>query len=535
MMSWFYQLWYYIRRALGLVVPFFAKAGDWPKWKPVLFWTIRIIVLLIWEVGLYLLNRYVFPWISLSALNWLLEETYLYLPAAGLLFVIFCWAAYWLWMLIARDQEISEFPDIDDAWREAVRALNRIGTDVRDYPLFLVLGKPQKPEELLFNGASLQFAVRQAPAGDAPLHLYAFHEGKYDSIFVTCAGASILGEHSAILRGEKVMLGGSRDGNGATAPINVTAAPTAAGQEILDIYRRAHREGREVTPEEKRQLEELAHRGAGQTSLLQNDEELRLARARLQHLCRLIVRDRRPYCPLNGIVMLLPWHATRSDQDAKETAQLCQHELAALAESLRVHCPLWVVICDIAVERGFAEAIARFPREVLKDRVGSRFPMRADVDPDRLPEKVDKLGSWIMQTYLPNWIYRFLSLNPAAAGKIQDETRQNGELVRLLCACRTREKRFGMLLKESLFSNAKSNFYFSGCYTIALGETLGVDQAFIPGLIRRVIDTERFVSWTRESASEDTAYGFWTKVGYAVIGALVVAAVALVIYKLTHS
>src|SRR5438105_1685685 len=62
-----------------------------------------------------------------------------------------------------------------------------------DLPLFLGLGRPSGPEEALFDAAQLAFVVKQAPAGPAPLHVYATR----DAIYVTCAGASLLGKHAA--------------------------------------------------------------------------------------------------------------------------------------------------------------------------------------------------------------------------------------------------------------------------------------------------------------------------------------------------
>ena len=47
--------------------------------------------------------------------------------------------------------------------------------------------------------------------------------------------------------------------------------------------------------------------------LLKNTDEVELLSSRLKYLCRLIVRDRQPYCPANGILLLIPLAATDSE------------------------------------------------------------------------------------------------------------------------------------------------------------------------------------------------------------------------------
>src|SRR2546428_703171 len=79
-------------------------------------------------------------------------------------------------------------------------------------PLCLALGRPEGPEdttgedkackaeELLFNqAAQLNLVIRQAPQGSGtPIHVYASRE----AVFVTCAGASLLGRQAAVLSGD---------------------------------------------------------------------------------------------------------------------------------------------------------------------------------------------------------------------------------------------------------------------------------------------------------------------------------------------
>src|SRR5262249_46803739 len=113
--------------------------------------------------------------------------------------------------------------------------------------------------------------------------------------------------------------------------------------------------------------------------LLKYTEEVKRLTARLKHLCRLIVRDRHPYCPVNGILLLLPFGATDRKEDADQIGAICQQDLAALRQALQVHCPVIALVCDLEIAAGFREFIERFPAEQRQRRVGQRFPLAPDL------------------------------------------------------------------------------------------------------------------------------------------------------------
>src|SRR5207248_7629746 len=105
----------------------------------------------------------------------------IWLPLLFLLVYLALWTGWWIWKLLRAEPEASHFPDIDEAWDLAVRALAHAGMRPGDLPLFLILGRPSGPEEVLFDAAQMNLVVKQAPAGPAPLHVYATH----DAIYVT--------------------------------------------------------------------------------------------------------------------------------------------------------------------------------------------------------------------------------------------------------------------------------------------------------------------------------------------------------------
>ena len=78
------------------------------------------------------------------------------------------WVAWYLWGLLAMPGEGPEFQDIYDAWQQAMLALKQAGIDVRETPLFLILGRPETGEESLFAAAQLQMPVRLEPRRHLP-------------------------------------------------------------------------------------------------------------------------------------------------------------------------------------------------------------------------------------------------------------------------------------------------------------------------------------------------------------------------------
>src|SRR5262245_14259531 len=323
-----------------------APEGGARRLNPVVRWVLHLLVLAVVLVVLFLLNKAfkidgLIPQPRALAPFWL--------PILFLLLYLLGWVSWWLWKLLLPEEVVSSFPDIDAAWDEAVRLLAQQGLQLTELPLFLVLGRPDGPEEPLFQAAQLGLVVKQAPADErAPVHVYASREAAY----VSCAGASLLGRQAANLAGE-------------TSPAELTPPPGSGFEEdpesktlrpgaapgpvkaIADIVSRIHRESREPTEEEQRQLRLLERKDRPRLSLLKNPAELELYGARLDHLCRLIARDRRPYCPLNGILVLLPYAATDSDDDATQTGDILRRDLETLRRGLRVHCPLFALVCDL--------------------------------------------------------------------------------------------------------------------------------------------------------------------------------------------
>src|SRR5262249_27852424 len=256
-MTFLTSLWSGLQSLLGLVLPIFGKARAFRGIGTGLRWIIHIILVVAIVVGLHFLNQYLELDKKIPSPSELLRKNWL--PILFLLIYVLAWLGWWLYKLLGSDDEGSEFPDIDAAWQEATGALTQAGIGLVDAPLFLVLGKPAGTEEALLLAAQLQLTVKQAPARpDAPLHVYA----NRDAIYVTCAGASLLGRHAELLSGPAdaapMGAGAPVAAEGASeADIYATMRPAGRLRDVQALLSKAREENRSLTDEEQREVRRL--------------------------------------------------------------------------------------------------------------------------------------------------------------------------------------------------------------------------------------------------------------------------------------
>src|SRR5690606_23066852 len=135
---------------------------------------------------------------------------------------------------------------------------------------------------------------------DAPLHVYCTDA----AIYLTCAGASLLGAYAASLAprdtGSPAPAEGSHEEDadafvktlapGATiTPEGLMGEKEPLG-DMAELLRRAQREGRALSKVEKRMLRALYRKDNPSRGLLRNAPRVDEHTARLRHLCRLVVR-----------------------------------------------------------------------------------------------------------------------------------------------------------------------------------------------------------------------------------------------------
>ncbi len=531
-----------VRAFVGLVLPIFSNAADfrrWPGWLKVLVGLALVAAIC---VGLYLLQQRIkLEELLQYAPN---EIRDYFLPLLFLLLVLFSWLAFGLWALFAAGDEAAEFPDIHAAWSEAVRRLDASGMRVGDAPLFLVLGRPASGLDALFLAAGVKEIIRTPSQGEPPVRVYAWDE----AIFVVCPGASAWGKFCTEVSNPSAEAdwggGGAADAGKTLDPGGAFAgADPMLRAEMEDLLRESSR--RDLTPEENARLRELvdilqtAQGPARRKITFPEDERVRQTR-RLRYLCSLIRRDRRPWCPVNGVLVLVPWAATESDEAARLGCGVLEAELRTAREVFQLRYPTFALVCDLETARGFDPFRSGFRADMLKQRIGQRVPLVPVGEPEEVGALVGNAARWIGLSVLPAWILRFLKLDlgPDARQTPGSGGAHNRNLYLLMRAVFERGPRLAELLARGVPpvggpDELATVPMFGGIYLAATGRD-SKQQAFVEGVFQRVIESQNAVSWSPEALAEDARRTRLAVAGYVAVAVLAAAAAAAG-YWLTQS
>jgi hypothetical protein len=529
--SWIMEgVWWFIRYTIPVFYPsdvYRAATGRrWPMW-----W-LHILILALVLGGLWFLNY----WFDIRTYTPTANPyvAYSWLPLLFMLIYSLSWLGWWLYKLLIPEEDVSAYPDIDRDWQEAVGALRQVGIDLSEVPLFLVLGKPEGGEETFmhaaFTASQMPSLVKYAPArSDASVRLYASRE----AVFITCAGASLMGRNAEMMNETVDTGGGGGPGGSNQLDASVafkTIAPTGGNLEgIQKILRQAWDEGRQVTEDEKEQIRLLTAEGEAQQaasskkrpSIFKNAEEADRLTDRLKHVCRLIVRERRPHCPINGMLALVPFAGTDSDEDSNQTTLVIQRDLDAAVAVLKLRCPVIALVCDLERATGFREFVKRFPPDQRKQRLGHRHPWLPDLDANQLIKAIEAEVEWIYQGVLGNWTYKLFHIEDDSGKEdLAAVTLSNAQLFLFLACLRERQKRLARLMgpfNRKAPEAEEPPLLFGGCYVAGTG-TGADEQAFVAGVIHRLVESQNLVAWAREALVEDIEYQRFTTYGYVGIG-----------------
>jgi type VI protein secretion system component VasK len=530
----------WIRSLIGIVLPMFADAADfrsWPKWFKLL---VHAIILAVIFYGLWYLNKQPFiqNLLKSKATNAVKE---IYLPLIFLLLYVISWLGYFWWKLFNRG-DAAEFPDIESAWDSAMRKLAQSGYRLGDAPLYLILGKPSAGDDALFLASGQRIEVRAPLAVDSPIRIFAGP----DAIFVCCSGASTWGAYADALANPE--MSGALDAPAAGAGATITPGQALQGvdEKIQDEFYRLLQlqSDRPLTPEEDARLRELGEQiqssksGGGTRRVALSNEVLGLGPRRLAFLCKLIARDRRPWCPLNGAMVLIPWAALETDEICRNALGVLATDLAVARATFRQRYAHFLMVCDLEQSPGFDEFRRGFPKDMLKQRIGQRLPLIPDRPPEEVPAVMEQAADWIRMNVLAQWVIKYLRLewppDPRSAGSFIPP--HNQKLFGFLHEMFVRGPRLGRLMARGLpvestavaGDNLAALPLVAGCYLAATGRD-EKHQAFVAGVFQRLTESQSAVGWSAEAMVEDRSNSQWAGLLY-VAALLLLAIIGGVVY-----
>jgi type VI protein secretion system component VasK len=288
-------------------------------------------------------------------------------------------------------------------------------------------------------------------------------------------------------------------------------------------------------PEEKRRIRTMARKDRTFKPPVRSPEEAERHAARLEHLCHLIVRDRRPYCPVNATLVVVPFAATDTDQDALDAGASCQRDLAVARQVLQVNSPTIVLVSDLETAPGFRAFLEAFPEKQRLQRVGQRCPLvphlesRTKADEAPHAQMLEGLAEWVCGAVMPGWVYKHFRIEEPGQGDAAQVTRGNAQMFLFMHHLRERQHRLGRLLAQAFAADGDEPYLFGGCYLAGTGAESPQDQAFVAGVFQRLASEENHVSWTEQALEEEAVFRRWVAVGQTALGVLVLATLALAV------
>ena len=425
--------------------------------------------------------------------------------------------------------EGSPFEDIDRAWQAGIEALEKNKFDLRQIPMFLILGSEGPEQNRVLLGASrISLTVDNVPPGSAALHWYA----NQDAIYLVCTEVGCISKlaHQARLGGvstvsgpaaapsgggkyggtlnadqvQALMQGGEEvsaerdDGDGGGLPAPASTADIRGTMMVASVDVRET-----IRPS-------AAPRVVGRSLELKREEK-DLQRSRLAYLCKLIERNRRPLCGVNGVMTLLPIKLIAGDSsEGAWTKEAIRNDLDSLMLGLKLRFPVVALVTGLEEEKGFDELIRRVGRErALAQRFGKGFGVW---DPP-IDEEVEALCKHACGAF-EDWSY-YLFKEPNSLSKPG-----NRALYMLLCKVRrTLQPRLEKILLGGYSYDPEKQpdatpILFAGCYFAGTGD-VPERQAFVKGVFERLPEQQEELEWTDAALAEESGYRIWSTVAFS--------------------
>ncbi|HEY3788723.1 MAG TPA: type VI secretion protein IcmF/TssM N-terminal domain-containing protein [Urbifossiella sp.] len=555
-----------IRMAFGMLLPIFSDAADlknWPRWMR---WGIHLLLLGLVLWGLWLVQN-VSGWSLAISLNSYLDKKAgdlwikkFWLDLVFLVLYALCWVGYGLFKLFAADDESSEFPDLDRAWKTAVSELDGVGIRINDPnaapPMFLVLGKPVGGMDSLFRASGWNFQYRFPSTPGSRLLVYACFDPY--CVFVTLPDASGWTYLCNAVNGDTKFspAAGSAEAGDPTKTLSFNDSSDSGGQfglnasehhEFSRLQRLLTKQVLSDVDQDRLELlgakiDRVAKSGRSSTAAGQafaiRTEVLRTGERELKFICSLMRRDRWPLCPINGTLVLLPWATGETENIAQVAARELASNLTVARNALQLHYPTIAAVCDMEVARGFGQFRGAFSPEQLKQRIGQRIPL-VPVRSEAVRDTAMLIHTgirWIAHAIVPVWVLGALRFD--AQANREHGSHPNRDLYLMLREVQRRVPRFAAVLErtpagkgEAVDSeDLESLPLFGGCYLTGTGDKQN-RQAFVTGVFQRLVDDQASVAWTHRAYADDRRAWRITQVGYGIMGVIVALAAAFIFFS----
>ena len=455
----------------------------------------------------------------------ILRENKLWIASVAFVLIATPAATYFfvrLWL----EGDVSLYPDVDRAWDEGVAVLAEKGIQLKDYPLFIILGAANEAAcDALLGASRIGLVVAGAPKGQAPLRWYASEQG----IYLALTGTGRLGRLCQLAAAGASRGGASGGGGGGPAITDtltaggrnpfVSASPfdsvasvtsTGGGGAIMGTLM--------ASPGEWVKTEGGATAPAPRSSSGMSHGEADEQTARLEYILRRLRRARQPYCADNGVLTVLHHTAINDIVFAKEIPLAVRADLDSHYASTNLASTVTVLVTGMEAEEGFTELVRRVGVEQARN---GRFGKGFDVWNLATDENLDALSSHACGSF-EDFVYKLFASDDGV------EHRSNGKLFSMLCWVRRhlQPRLRGVLVSgyavEPDDDDATPQL-FSGCYFAATGRQ-NESQAFVRSVFDKLDQLAGDLQWSDAALSEEATYSWITRLLTLINAVLLVAA-----------
>lgn len=469
---------------------------------------------------------------------------------------------------LLRIEDRPEFEDIERCWFAGMEALDRERLDFSWVPVFLVNGLTPKQEKSVFKAVDVAWKVVAPPLEDTGAVLRFFAND--DQIFISCTGVGAMNRQltkpleisapgqSSIAGGNMggaptgtmmspgsgpsgpappppvsggplgTQVAGPRPGGAPPAPTGTipagpapAPAPAGGGGGVLGTIRSmgSFVAQRTMMPGGMSRVAAASNDGnanKAQAAIIRPDE-VEFGLKRMAYVCDLLLRERHPYCPINGMLQASPLEWSGEERLTNELSPVAVHDLREVHSKLGLQFPVAFVLTgldQVSGLPGFLRRCTELEPQFKQSRAGSRFSSGAEISEKNCEWVVDKGLRWFR-----DWVYAVFATNLRDA--------DNRRLYHLLCELQQRRERLSSQLRLSFAGVSRSpTVRLAGCYFAATGEASNY-QGFLKGILQRLVDTQAEVAWHPEHIQRDASSKRWAYVLFTVAALLLVGHVLL--------
>ena len=334
--------------------------------------------------------------------------------------------------------ETSRWGDVEAAWSVALAELSRQQVNLKDVPLFLLLGTDgQEQERGILQDVPVALTVLASPPGSAPLHF----SGGSDAVFLCLSGVGQAGVASEKFRSDKGALESGIQSD-------------RFGQDIL-------------TPKERED-----------------------STARLKFVCELVQHAREPLAPINGVLAVIPldFLLTRTDTIGAVAAALGE-DLATISLAFGLRFPVVVAGSGLEKESAFSDLLQRIGKEGCQKTIGQVFPINQPATSEQMQAVSQRACGALDDMILAQLL---------DAKKLEDQPADR-HLVGMVCRIRLNLMPQVAAMLASVLNTAAqgSGAMLAGCYLFSAGSTAaGGKRAFVGGIFDRLLEVQGDLDWT---------------------------------------